>query len=131
MNLRFPNRAKRVPQLRREGGCCQIGWTDLAGLSMIHTTLAIRKRYAMSTDLANFRAWYVDTLNQLYPRRESGIAVLMLSFPLLERYLRQNIAVGIDGSFWVHPVLFSQRVIQAIERNFAVFSGASAARFGT
>ncbi len=57
---------------------------------MIHTTLAIRKRYAMNTDLANFRAWYVDTLNQLYPRRESGIAVLMLSFPLLERYLRQT-----------------------------------------
>lgn len=42
-----------------------------------------------------------------------------------------SVAVGIDGSFWVHPVLFSQRVIQAIERNFVVFSGTSAARFGT
>jgi hypothetical protein len=42
------------------------------------------------TDRENFNEWYVDTLKQMYPRRESGIAVLMLSIPLLERYLRQK-----------------------------------------
>jgi hypothetical protein len=145
-----------------------------------------------NTDLTNFREWYVDTLTQMYPRRESGIAVLMLSIPLLERYLRQKngltprddlnprfmkdlctlfsaladehvarqfwnvfrngflhqatlslqskggrdlpvgvlshdfrhaVAVEPNGQFSVHPVLFSQRVIQEIVKNFSVFSG--------
>jgi hypothetical protein len=39
--------------------------------------------------LRNFRAWYVKVLESLYPRRASGVATLMISFPLLERYLRQ------------------------------------------
>ncbi|PRC93285.1 hypothetical protein [Solimicrobium silvestre] len=147
----------------------------------------------MNADLKNFREWYVYTLNGMYPRRESGIAVFILSLPLLERYLRQKngltpsdglsdacmtdlynlfgalanvqvarkfwnvyrngflheatlslktsggkdlpvgvlshdiqdaITVEANGSFLVHPVLFSQCVIQVIEKNFAVFSGA-------
>lgn len=146
----------------------------------------------MSADIANFKAWYSDTLEVLYPRRESGIAVFMVSVPLLERYLRQKnslapsdkftdaclrdlmrmfaslsseqqarqfwnvfrngflhqatlsvqlksganlptgwlshdkqhaVTVEPDGSFWLHPVLFSQRVIQEIEQNFSVFVG--------
>lgn len=149
----------------------------------------------MNTDLTNFREWYVDTLKQMYPRRESGIAVFMLSIPLLERYLRQKnrltssdnltdacmkdlcglfgalaneqvawkfwsvyrngflhqatlslqtkkgqdlpvgvlshdlnhaVAVETDGSFLVHPVLFSQCVVHTIEQNFTVFSGIGA-----
>ena len=44
----------------------------------------------MSTDLHNFRAWYVKTLDSLYPTRDAGIAVLMISMPLLERYLRRK-----------------------------------------
>jgi len=43
-----------------------------------------------NVDLENFRNWYVETLKPMYARRESGIAVFMLSFPLLERYLRQK-----------------------------------------
>lgn len=146
----------------------------------------------MSTDLNNFKEWYVGTLAQMYPRRESGIAVFMITLPLLERYLRQKnrltpsdnltdacmidlcslfvalenvqvawqfwnvfrngflhqatlslktkkgndlpvgwlshdkphpVSVESDGSIWVHPVLFSKHVIQAIEKNFEVFSG--------
>lgn len=44
----------------------------------------------MNEDLANFKAWYEDVLAALYPNRNAGIAVLMLSLPLAERYLRQK-----------------------------------------
>jgi hypothetical protein len=47
----------------------------------------VRKR---RESLSNFREWYVDVLESLYPKRASGIAALMISFPLLERYLRQT-----------------------------------------
>lgn len=45
---------------------------------------------AINEDLANFRAWFGDVLAVLYPNRSAGIAVLMLSLPLAERYLRQK-----------------------------------------
>lgn len=45
----------------------------------------------MSTqDATNFKTWYTDTLTLMYPRRESGLAVFLISLPLLERYLRQK-----------------------------------------
>lgn len=148
----------------------------------------------MSTDLTNFRSWYADTLALLAPHRDCGIAMFMITLPLLERYLRQKngrrpaenlndscmatlrglfptlinnpaawqfwnvyrngflhqatlslqsksgtelptgwlshdkprpLLVESDGSFWVNPVLFSEVVVQTIESDFAVFSGAS------
>jgi hypothetical protein len=42
------------------------------------------------SDLQNFRAWYVQVLESLYPQRTAGIAVVMISLPLLERYIRQK-----------------------------------------
>jgi hypothetical protein len=30
------------------------------------------------SDLDNFKAWYVDVLTTLYPKRNAGIAVFML-----------------------------------------------------
>jgi hypothetical protein len=52
----------------------------------------------MDEDLTNFRAWYADVLAALYPNRNAGIAVLMLSLPLAERYIRQRnkVAPGTD-----------------------------------
>jgi hypothetical protein len=44
----------------------------------------------MDKDLENFRAWYVKILESLYPTRDAGIAALMITMPLLERYLRQK-----------------------------------------
>jgi hypothetical protein len=44
----------------------------------------------MDEDRRNFQAWYVDILQSLYATRAAGIAVLMISTPLLERYLRQK-----------------------------------------
>ena len=142
------------------------------------------------SNIENFKAWYVDVLDSLYPRRDAGIAVLMISLPLLERYLRRKhgvrpndtmtdaamdglrglfpalpsvaearafwnvyrngflhqatvststrggaalpdgwlthdiaepVRVERDGSFTVHPVLFSQVVVDAISADFSTF----------
>jgi hypothetical protein len=149
----------------------------------------------MSEHSDNFKAWYADVLTSLYPNRNAGIAVLMISLPLAERYLRQKNHVGPDdpltddcmtslirifsvlpdvstarkfwavyrngflhqatlstsarggaslpvgwlshdisdavqirpdGSFCVHPVLFSQSIVRTIESEFAVFAGVAA-----
>ena len=149
----------------------------------------------MATDFENFKSWYADTLHKLYPDRNSGFAILMIAFPLLERYLRHKnrlthkdnlsngcmdelcimfpalpnrkaawdfwniyrngilhqvtlsrmkrdtvipdgwlshdihsaISVESDGSFLVHPVLFSKHVLHIIENDFATFERGSAA----
>jgi hypothetical protein len=138
-----------------------------------------------------FKAWYEDVLSMLYPHRNAGIAVFMISAPLAERYLRQKSNLGPeanlndefmrrlarlfpalteatarqfwaayrhgflhqatlstltrggaalpvgwlshdildaiqimpDGSFCVHPVLFSQKIVAEIRADFAAFSG--------
>ena len=44
----------------------------------------------MSGNFDNFKAWYVQVLEGLYDKRDAGIAVLMISLPLLERYLRRQ-----------------------------------------
>jgi hypothetical protein len=46
------------------------------------------------TDPNNFKAWYVDVLESLYPIRSAGIAAFMITLPLAERYLRQKAKVG-------------------------------------
>jgi hypothetical protein len=45
----------------------------------------------MTTHRENFKAWYIDVLTSLYPSRDAGFAILMIAFPLLERYLRQKL----------------------------------------
>lgn len=44
----------------------------------------------MASDYDNFKSWYVDVLTKLFPDREAGFAILMISFPLLERLLRNR-----------------------------------------
>jgi hypothetical protein len=44
----------------------------------------------MASDSENFKAWHSETLARLYPCRNSGFAILMIVFPLLERYLRHK-----------------------------------------
>jgi hypothetical protein len=145
----------------------------------------------MDEHLQNFRAWYVSVLQSLYPIRDTGLATMLVSFPLLERYLRQknrrtpsdklnpqcmetlrqifsvlpdaatatkfwsvyrngllhratlslrteggrvlpdslthDISVPVqiepDGSFVVHPKLFSEIVVRTIEADFQTFAG--------
>jgi len=49
---------------------------------------------AMTSDLDNFKAWYKDTLEKLYLDKNSGFPILMIAFPLLERYLRHKNGLG-------------------------------------
>jgi hypothetical protein len=54
----------------------------------------------MSVHLENFRLWFVRVLEGLYQQREAGFAIMMISFPLLDRYLRQKSATWIA---WAEP----------------------------
>lgn len=149
----------------------------------------------MASDFENFKAWYADTLIKLYPDRNSGFAILMIAFPLLERYLRHKnqlshkdnlsnecmddlrsmfpdlsttevawkfwniyrngilhqvtlsrenkrgvimpegwlshdidsaLKIESDGSFLIHPVLFTKYIVDIIENDFATFEKGSA-----
>jgi len=42
------------------------------------------------TDIKNFKSWFESILETLYDKEEAGFAVLMIAFPLLERYLREK-----------------------------------------
>jgi hypothetical protein len=41
-----------------------------------------------------FQSWFVGVLEALYPLPEAGFAIVMIAFPLLERYLRQKAGLG-------------------------------------
>jgi hypothetical protein len=136
----------------------------------------------MNTNRQNFECWYKKPLAMLYPDRDCGFVILLVAFPLLERYLRHKsgsmdqklkppfyhelgklfpmLKPDIRGRFWdiyrngllhqivprsraslshdkaviefendgtisIHPVEFAQRVIEAIESDFATFEGPS------
>jgi len=63
----------------------------------------------MSNDLRNFRDWYVDVLESLYPNRSAGISGLMISLPVLERYIRQKAQVSSSQS--VKPCMPALRTV--------------------
>ncbi len=44
----------------------------------------------MTTDYQNFRSWFADLLPRLYPDPNAGFVILMVAFPLLERFLQQR-----------------------------------------
>jgi hypothetical protein len=52
----------------------------------------------VATSRENFRSWFVNVLDSLYPRREAGFVILMTAFPLLERYLRQKSGIPAEDS---------------------------------
>jgi hypothetical protein len=41
---------------------------------------------------------------------------------------KKMVSIESDGSFWIHPVLFSKHVVQTIEIDFAVFEGTTASQ---
>lgn len=144
----------------------------------------------MNENFDNFSSWYKAILEHLYPCRNAGFAILMIAFPLLERYLRKKFKLspkdnlsdscyaelalifpvlsnastarefwqvyrnGLlhevtlsqqnrnekempvgrvshdkpmitfkDGSFWIHPVDFTKKVIETIQNDFKTFEG--------
>lgn len=64
----------------------------------------------------NFEVWYKAILEGLYSNRNAGFVILMVAFPLLERYLREKSGVheeDLNNSFYkelvaVFPELTSQ-----------------------
>lgn len=60
----------------------------------------------MSTHRVNFEAWYKKVLELLYPDRDAGFAILLITFPLLERYLRQK--VGLTSKDELKPPFFDE-----------------------
>ena len=66
-------------------------------------------RFEMTEHRENFENWFVETLKGLYPKRDAGFAILMIPFPLLERYLRQKSGIGekvLDAPFYEELVKF-------------------------
>jgi hypothetical protein len=51
---------------------------------------------SMANDIGNFKSWFEDVLRDLYPRHEAGLAILLISFPILERYLRQMANISLN-----------------------------------
>lgn len=77
----------------------------------------------MSTHRENFESWYKKVLESLYPHRDAGFAILLIVFPLLERYLRlktgltsdQNLS---DAFFDELARLFPELGTRSTARNF-------------
>jgi phage terminase large subunit GpA-like protein len=55
----------------------------------------------MSSNREKFEAWYVRVLENLYDNRDAGIAVLIVSLPLMERYLRRKYRLASDADMTV------------------------------
>src|SRR5258708_4873083 len=50
----------------------------------------------LALDRQNFEAWYAAILEKLYPIRDAGFIIATITFPLLERYVRQKIQLPAD-----------------------------------
>lgn len=50
----------------------------------------------MSPHKENFNFWFRDIIQSLYKNENAGFAILMLTFPLLERYLRSKSSITYD-----------------------------------
>jgi hypothetical protein len=143
----------------------------------------------MNTNKDNFNLWFKDIIESFKGNENAGFAILMITFPLLERFIRSkkeipynkdlnpsfyeelttifhalkdnkiakdfwtvyrhgilhqasfslqdrkgntlpdawlsgdtdDIEIHPDGSFWINPVKFSQKVIDAIQKEFKYF----------
>lgn len=51
------------------------------------------ERMKMNNNLENFKKWFSGILENIYPNQNAGFVILMISFPLLERYLREKSGV--------------------------------------
>jgi hypothetical protein len=62
----------------------------------------------MATNHENFHAWYVEILATLYPHRNAGFAIVMIVFPLFERYLRQRVRLTVQAP--LNDVFFDELI---------------------
>jgi hypothetical protein len=72
----------------------------------------------MSKHLDNFKCWYADILERLYTNGEAGFVILMITLPLLERYLREK--SGVNEGDLIDPFYVQlRRVFPALPDNTA------------
>jgi hypothetical protein len=50
----------------------------------------LQLKVTQNTNKQNFLKWFKSPLEQLYPNPDAGFAIMILSLPLLERYLREK-----------------------------------------
>jgi hypothetical protein len=53
----------------------------------------------MKIQRRQFEDWYKKILKSMYPKEEAGFAILMIAFPLLERYIRVKTSTSSDSGF--------------------------------
>ena len=61
--------------------------------------------------LRQFQSWFVGVLEALYKQPEAGFPILMIAFPLLERYLRQKAGLGPDDKLNANNDAFYKELI--------------------
>jgi hypothetical protein len=67
-------------------------WCSIARAISIYIDISNSSgRKSMASNLENFKSWYVDVLESLYCNREAGFIIMMIAFPLIERYFRQKL----------------------------------------
>jgi hypothetical protein len=52
----------------------------------------------MNTHKGNFKRWFSDIIKSLYKNENAGFPILMITFPLLERYLRSKSGTSASSS---------------------------------
>lgn len=62
----------------------------------------------MNTNKDNFNLWFRDILKLLYDKENAGFPILMITFPLLERYLRSKSGLSYDDN--LDPCFYDQLV---------------------
>lgn len=77
----------------------------------------------MGKDYDNFIKWFKEPLECLYKNEHTGFAIVMLSLPLLERYLRQKSRVyenqNLDPRFYQEFLkMFQLGTDEAVARKF-------------
>ncbi len=75
--------------------------------------LIVSQIKTMDNNLNNFRSWYSNILHDLYSKQDAGFIILMISFPLLERYLREKSGVhegNLTDSFYSELQMFKIRI---------------------
>ena len=66
---------------------------------------------AMKENYENFIRWFKEPLSSLYKNPHAGFAIVILSLPILERYLREKSGVCEQANFR-RP--FSSRVFENV-----------------
>jgi hypothetical protein len=62
----------------------------------------------VNSNYNNFQSWFVLPLKKLFSEKDSGFIILMVIFPILERYLRQKIRLPTDQA--LNPEFYKELV---------------------